>query len=71
MRYSGVITTCCGSRLPAVNNMSNARLNFSEKRVTAYARKVDSSSTRITAGITMISVLTKYFGRSACCHASV
>src|SRR5215467_12246784 len=70
MRYSGVMRTCCGSRLPAVNRISSAMLKRNRSRETTYANDDDSSSVRTTAGTVTYTELRKKCHMSDCCHAS-
>ena len=56
-RYSGVMITCWGSRLPAVNSISSGRLSFQEKRETLKATNDARSSVSTIAGTVTISEL--------------
>jgi hypothetical protein len=56
IRYSGVMMTCGGSRFPAVNTISSARLILTSKRDTTNATNAANISVRITAGTTTIRV---------------
>ncbi|MEC3998293.1 hypothetical protein VSR01_34310 [Actinacidiphila sp. DG2A-62] len=70
MRYSGVMITCCGSRLPAVNRISSATLTFTLTRVSTNATPEASASTMITAGTVISTEFQKKCGMSDWVHAS-
>ena len=56
-RYSGVIITCWGSRLPAVNSISSVQVDCQLKRETVNATNDARNSVSTIAGTVTISEL--------------
>src|SRR5450631_1242219 len=64
MRKSGVIRTCGGSRLPAVNRISSPMLNLKLRRDTMKATADARSSVTATAGTVMRAEFSKNLSMS-------
>jgi hypothetical protein len=63
--YSGVTSTCGGSRLPAVNTTSSSSDQRIFRRAIQNATNDDRNRVMTTAGTATISELVKYLGSSA------
>jgi hypothetical protein len=66
--YSGVTSTCGGSRLPAVKTMSSGRPKRNRIRVMVNATNEARNSTATRLGAATMTVFVKYFGSSAWSH---